>query len=150
MPESRPYLADRSTELPLQKARPYIQHNALLSLLTETGLVGCCLYIALLVLWCRDAWRLWRDGDAPLWARQCGLLMLAVMGAWFPNAMFQDTTVIPMVHMVLFFVAGVAAGAKRSSPATAADLERRAGRLLESSVNSFVLPALLPQRGRGI
>ncbi len=41
---SKPYLSDRSTDLPLEKARPYVQHNAFLALLVDTGLVGMGLF----------------------------------------------------------------------------------------------------------
>jgi O-antigen ligase len=107
--ESVNYLADRTTDLPLEAARPYVQHNAFLALLTETGLVGLTLWVAVLALWGRDAWRLWRS-DSPLWARQQGLVLLAVLASYFMNAMFHDVSIIPMFHMLLFFAAGLAAG----------------------------------------
>jgi O-antigen ligase len=109
-PESRPYLSDRSTDLPLEKARPYVQHNVFLALLTETGLLGAGLYVALLALWGRNAWRLWRWDEAPLAMRQCGLLFLALLAVYLSNAMFHDLAIIPMVNMLLFFLAGVMAG----------------------------------------
>ncbi len=107
--ESPKYLADRTTDLPLEKARPYVQHNVFLALLTQTGLVGAGLFIALFAAWIRTAWRLWR-ADAPLWVRQLALLFLAFMGAYLPNAMFQDVLIIPMINMLLFFLAGTVAG----------------------------------------
>ena len=58
--ESIYYLHDRATELELENARGYVQHNVFLSLLTETGLVGMGLWVALLGLWGRNAWRLWQ------------------------------------------------------------------------------------------
>jgi O-antigen ligase len=105
--ESVNYLADRSTDLPLEKARRYVQHNTFLSLLAETGLMGASLFIALIVVWGRGAWRLWRAASAPLWARQQGLLFLAFLGGYLPNAMFHDLSIIPMVNMLLFFLAGL-------------------------------------------
>ncbi len=113
------YLADRSTGLPLEKARPYIQHNAFLSLLTETGLLGMGLFVLLLALWSRDAWRLYRSESTPDWARPQGVLFLALVGSYFANAMFQDVSVVPMVSMMLFFMAGVTEGL--ASPRRAAD-----------------------------
>jgi O-antigen ligase len=107
--ESRAYLADRDTELQLEKARPYVQHNVVLGLLTETGLVGAGLFVALLASWTQAAWRVWR-GDGRLWARQIGLLFLAFMGAYLPNAMMHDVSLIPMVNMLLFFLAGTVVG----------------------------------------
>jgi len=86
------YLADRSTELPLEKARPYVQHNVILSLLTETGIVGAGLFVALVILWARDAWRLWRSNAAPPWARQQALLffMAGVTAGLRPLAFAQE------------------------------------------------------------
>ena len=61
----------------------------------------------MLVLWLRMAWQLWCNPQAPPAARQFGLLFLAFVGVWFPNAMFQDVLMIPMVNMLLLFVAGL-------------------------------------------
>src|SRR4029079_4464899 len=43
--EAPNYLSDRTTDLPLEKGRPYIQHNVFLGLLTETGIVGLGLFM---------------------------------------------------------------------------------------------------------
>jgi O-antigen ligase len=104
------YLADRSTELNLEKGRIFIQHNVVLSLLTETGLLGAGLFLAICGFWAVDAWRLWRSTDAPLAARQMGLLMLVALGAYFINGMFHDVSLIPTMNLALFFLAGVTAG----------------------------------------
>jgi hypothetical protein len=108
--EQAPYAADRTAELPLEKARPYPQHNALLALLTETGLVGMALYAAVLVLWLRTAWRLWRSGGEPLWIRQEGLFFLVLMAFYLPNAMFHNPNLTPGLNMLLLFLAGVLEG----------------------------------------
>jgi O-antigen ligase len=130
------YLDDRSTDLPLEKARPYVQHNVFLALLAEIGLIGMGLFIAMLSLWTRDAWRLWRAAEAPLWARQQGLLFLAMLGSYFTNAMFHDLSIIPMVNMFLFFMAGLtsnlswraqSAAAARPAPAATSTVTRRGG-----------------------
>jgi len=107
MNESKYYLHDRTTELVLETARPYCQHNVFLAILTETGLVGMGLFVALLSYWTRDAWRLWRCRALPLGMRQQGLLMLALLGNYLANGLFHDVSLIPMVNMVLFFLAGV-------------------------------------------
>jgi len=101
------YLADRSSGLVLEKARGYVQHNTFLGLLTEVGLVGLSLYVAVLTLWTRDAWRLWNRTDAPLWARQTGLLFLAAATAYVASALFHDLTLMPAVTMLLFTLSGV-------------------------------------------
>jgi O-antigen ligase len=104
------YLHDRSIELPLEKARRYVQHNTFLALLTDNGAIGLGLFSAVLVYWLWDAWRLWQAAAAPLWARQQGLLFLGMFGGYFPNAMFHDVAIIPMVNMLLFFLAGMTSG----------------------------------------
>jgi O-antigen ligase len=105
--ESKVYLSDRSGDLPLEKARPYVQHNVLLALLAETGLVGMSLFSAAVCFWLREAWRLWHADGAPAGFRQLGLLFMAFVGVWFPNAMFQDVLIIPMINMLLLYLAGL-------------------------------------------
>jgi O-antigen ligase len=102
-------LDDRDSDLPLDKSRRYVQHNVWLGLLTETGLVGTVLFTLLVGYWLRDAWRLWRS-SAPLWARQFALLFLATFASYVSNAMFQDLAIVPMINMILFFLAGLTAG----------------------------------------
>jgi O-antigen ligase len=111
--ESVYYLHDRTTELQLEKARGYVQHNVFLTLLTETGLVGMGLWLALLWLWGRNAWRLWRAESASPWFRQSGLLLLALLAAYVCNGMFHDVSLIAVVQMLLFFLAGLVAGLVR-------------------------------------
>ena len=130
-----PYLADRSIDLPLAKLRPYVQHNALLSLLVETGLLGGVCFLLMWILWLREAWQLWRSDAFPIWQRQAGLVFLAAFAAYLPNAIFQDTTVIPMANMLMFFFAAIAlnlrqtpiestAPAKQIESIFSADVER--------------------------
>ena len=107
MPE---YLSDRSTDLPLEKVRPFVQHTVFLALLTETGLVGVGLFVAVLAWWTFDAGLLWCSETAPLWVRQMGLLFLATVGAYLPNGMFHDVSLVAMVNMLLFFFGGTVVG----------------------------------------
>ena len=107
MPEHENYLADRSSELVLEKCRPYVPHNLFLGIVTETGLVGLGLFSALLAAWGRDAWVLWRRAESPLWARQHGLFFLALLAAYLVNGMFHHIAMISMSNILLFFAAGV-------------------------------------------
>ncbi len=100
------YFNDRSTSLILSKARPYHQHNVILSVLVETGIVGLIAYLGLLWSWTASAWRVWRSTNS-LPVRQTGLLLLCVLAAYLVNGMFQDVSLIPMVHSYLFFLAGL-------------------------------------------
>jgi O-antigen ligase len=119
--EHRNYLSDRSTNMPLERTREFIPHNVVLSLLTETGLMGLGLFAAMVFFWTRDAWRLWSNTAAPLWARQQGLLLLIALAAYFINGMFHDVSVQPMMNMTLFFLAGVTAGLRPLTRGAAAD-----------------------------
>ena len=108
--EHENYVSDRSTSLALERGRGYSSHNLPLSLLVETGLIGLTFFATILFFWGRDAWRLWRDASLPLWARQTGLLFLAALGVYLVNGMFHDVSVVMMVNMAFFFLAGVTAG----------------------------------------
>jgi hypothetical protein len=107
--EHRNYTADRTTDLPLERGRDFTLHNVAFSLLTETGSVGFGLFAAILFLWGRDAWRLWREVALPLWTRQMGLLFLVALGVYLINGMFHEVSIISMMNMTLFFLAGVTA-----------------------------------------
>lgn len=110
--ESPPYFANRDSDLPIEKARAFVQHNVVLALLVETGVLGASLWVCLVGHWAAAAYRLWRTMSAPLVVRQLGLVQLAVLGCYFPNAMFQDCSIIPMVNALLFFFAGALEAAK--------------------------------------
>jgi O-antigen ligase len=108
--EKFPYLSDRSTELQLEAIRPLIHHNMPLGLLTETGLLGLGLFLAVLAAWTIHAWRLWRDADAAEWTRWHSLFFLGVLGVYLPQALFHEVSYLNMVHTLLFFLAGVSTG----------------------------------------
>jgi O-antigen ligase len=124
------YVSDRSTDLPLEKGRGYIPHNVIFSLLTETGLLGLGLFLAVATMWGLDAWRLWRTAATPLWARQMGLLFLVALGAYFVNGMFHDISVVPMANMTLFFLAGATAGLRPLVQPAAAAAVAQHGRMM--------------------
>ncbi|MDA7980196.1 MAG: O-antigen ligase family protein [Pirellulales bacterium] len=111
------YVSDRSQGLNLEKTRPYVQHNVFLALLTETGLLGAGVFVALLATWAVDAWRLWRSPSSPLQVRQFALVFLAFLAAYLINGMFHDVAIVPHLHMYFFFfaalVSGLAASARR-------------------------------------
>lgn len=116
--ESRNYASDRSTDFPLERGRDMPPHNVAFSLLTETGLIGLGLFATLLFLWARDAWRLWRNAAVPGWARQQGLLFLVVLAVYLTNGMFHDVSIIDMMNMTLFFLAGVTAALRPMATAS--------------------------------
>lgn len=108
--EKYPYLADRSTDLDLEGIRTLSHHNTLLSLLTETGLVGLGLFLAVLGFWAVDAYKLWRSPVTPEWAKLQAVLFLAVLGLYAVQLLFHELTYSPMENSIVFFVAGMTAG----------------------------------------
>ncbi len=116
-PEAKlPYLADRSTDLHLEQIRPYIHHNTFLSVLTETGLVGLTLLLAVLVAWGWAAWQLAHDPRKPDGARAQGPLMLGVLGFYVCQAAFHEVSYLAMDNGLVFFLAGLTVGLARSGP----------------------------------
>ncbi len=98
---------NRGYELPLGQARKFAQHNAFLSILVDTGLIGVSMFTGWLAMLIGVGWRLARQPESSTETRWVGLLLLGALTAYFCNGMFQDATIIPMVHMFLFFLAGV-------------------------------------------
>jgi O-antigen ligase len=121
------YLRDPRSSLPLEKARPYFQHKVFLGLLTETGLLGAGVFVALMVYWFRDAWALWRRQKAE--QRQLGIVCLALGITYITNGMLHDPTVIPMVHMLLFALAGMCRGLVASESSSGRADSRRQPRI---------------------
>lgn len=100
------YLGDRETSLPLEQIRGYVHHNTLLSLLTETGLIGLAAYVAMLAAWGWAAWRLIDWPDATEAMRRQGLLMLGALGVIIWQQLGHEITFTPHDHAILFVVAG--------------------------------------------
>ena len=103
---SQPYCAARDTNLPLDKGRPFVQHNVYLSLLTETGLVGLAVYLAFLASAFADIRRILRSAEASPLQRDMARLALAGLVAYAVNGMFHEVAIMSMVHFVLFSLMG--------------------------------------------
>ncbi len=102
-----PYLSDRSQDFELESLRNLQHHNTLLSLLTETGMLGLAAFLGLLAAWARGGWSLVRDVQLPGWKRSQGLLMLAVLVTYLSSAVFHDLTLLPSQQWILFLIAGL-------------------------------------------
>jgi N-acetylglucosaminyldiphosphoundecaprenol N-acetyl-beta-D-mannosaminyltransferase len=102
-----PYLSDRSQPFELESIRPLHHHNTLLSILTETGIVGFAVCAAVLIAWARHAWLLGRNVDAPRWTRAHGVLMLAIVTNYLCSAVFHDLTLVPSQQVMLFLFAAL-------------------------------------------
>ncbi len=105
--EDAPYIAARDSDLPLDKIRPYHQHNVILALLAETGLLGAIPFVVVLCFWARAAWRLWLAKTLPVEMRRLGPVFLCCLISYLANGMFQDVALIPMVNLLLFWTAGL-------------------------------------------
>jgi O-antigen ligase len=79
-----------------------------LAILVDTGLIGILLFVAFLASLFGIAWRTASDPFAPQESRSVGILFLSTITMYIVNGMFHNLMVIPMVHMFLFFMAGVA------------------------------------------
>jgi O-antigen ligase len=124
--EKLPYLSDRSTPLQLELIRDFIHHNTYLSLLTETGLVGLGLYLAILIAGARRGWRLTRS-DNPAWVRAHGVLLLGALATYAVQMLFHEVSYTTLDNSLLFLLAGIAVGLGSASkrPEMAESASRR-------------------------
>ena len=102
-----PYLQDPYSGKPLSLTRSLMQHNVFLAYLTETGLVGLSLLVIMLIQMGRVSWKVWKELSLDLWARQFGLLSLVLLACYAINGIFHDVSIVPMMHMLMFFVFGL-------------------------------------------
>jgi O-antigen ligase len=105
-----PYLSDRSVNLQLEQIRDYVQHSTFLAILTELGLLGMILFLALLGGWTKAGWMLLRDERAPPWARSMALLLLAVLLMSFWQMIVHETTFTSLDNSLIFLIAGLTVG----------------------------------------
>jgi O-antigen ligase len=105
-----PYLSDRSTALPLEQIRPLVHHNHYLSLLTETGILGLGLFLALMATWARNAWQMLRHQYTPQWIRGVCVLFLGTLCVLGVQWMFHELSYSPIDHSLLFLLAGITVG----------------------------------------
>ena len=107
---SKSYITVRRHGVPLEMARSYHQHNVLLSLLVDSGLIGLGLFLGVIGTVTASAWRLavgrTADPRDSKNRQRIGLIGVVTMAAYLFHGMFQDVQIIPMINMYLFFVAG--------------------------------------------
>ncbi|MFI4875736.1 MAG: O-antigen ligase family protein [Blastopirellula sp. JB062] len=117
------YLGDRNVDLILESIRDYDHHNTFLSVLVDLGVVGFVPFLATYYFWARDAWRLARRTE-PEWARSIGILCLGVIVISWMQMFGHEITFTPIDHLLIFFVAGMAIGAKQQLELVSASLAR--------------------------
>ncbi len=104
--QAKEYLRERDVDLPLEKAKGYVQHNIFLALLTENGLISVVPFTVLLGWWSWWAYRLWIAKRLLIEHRQFGIVFLSFMTGFITIGMFQDVLIMPMINMYLFLMAG--------------------------------------------
>jgi len=134
-----PYLSDRSQSFELDSIRPLHHHNTLLSVLTETGMIGLATFVTLFVVWATNAWRLARNADLPRHARTFGVLMLALLVNYLCSALFHDLTLLPSQQMLLFAFAAMAVNLRQQTSVV--------GSLSRRTLLTWRLPSLPPRNG---
>ncbi len=102
-----PYLSDRRQTVELESLRNLDHHNTLLSVLTETGMIGLAAFVAVFIAWGRNAWSLATGTDLQPWVRAQGVLMLALIANYLGSAVFHDLTLLPSQELLLFVFAGL-------------------------------------------
>ena len=101
------YLQNPHTTEALRDTRDLMQHNVFLAYLVDMGLVGLATLLGLLAAWLAACWQVWRNRSLDLWARQFALAFVVLMAGYCVNGMFHDVSIIPAVHMLVFFWIGV-------------------------------------------
>ena len=102
-----PYLQGPHTTDPLRSTRGLMQHNVFLAYVVDAGLVGLGFLTCLLATGFIVSWLVWQNRSLDLWARQFALSNVVLLAGYGVNGMFHDVSIIPMMHMFLFFWLGV-------------------------------------------
>lgn len=95
------------TDSPLKKVLPYMQHNVVLSYMTETGSVGTIALLGVMLLFARTSWRRFGSSRTDSSMRTIGLLGLVMVACYLINGMFHDVSIMPMVGSLYFFLLGL-------------------------------------------
>ena len=102
-----PYLQSPHTTQPLMTTRGLMQHNVFLAYVVDVGLVGLAVLTCLLATGFLVSWLVWQNQSLDLWARQFALANVVLLIGYCVNGMFHDVSIIPMMHMLVFFWLGV-------------------------------------------
>ena len=106
------YLQNPHSDLQLAKGAVYLQHNVVLSLLTEVGLLGCGLFLILILKAYQEAAILLRTKKATPWAKAFAMILIATLTSYMINGMFHDVSIIPMANTLLFFLLAIVIGSR--------------------------------------
>lgn len=112
---NKDYVYNTQSDRPLVLGKNYAHHNMFLAILTETGITGMVCYLAMLGLWTRNAFLLWRNRSLPLEYRQQGLLWLGYMANLAMLGLFHNANLDLNIALLTFLLAGVTQGALATS-----------------------------------
>ena len=84
-----------------------MQHNVVLSYLTETGVLGIAALFGLWSMIVVSACKVWSSRSLPTANRTWGLITLAFIINYLINGMFHDVSIIPMANTYLLYFAGL-------------------------------------------
>ena len=101
------YLRGAHTRQPLEKAKPYLQHNVILAMLTETGIVGTGFLLMLLINALKIGVSNFLNTNSNPWEQAFAAMLIAILISYIVNGMFHDVAIIPMAHMLLFYVVAI-------------------------------------------
>lgn len=104
------YLTDQKTDLRLESIREYVHHNTFLSILTETGLIGLTLLLAVLGNWAYVAWKLTHAARVPIWMRRHGLLTIGMLGIAVWQMIGHEITFTTLDQSLIYCICGLAVG----------------------------------------
>lgn len=103
----KPYHQVENPSLPLQMALPYVQHNVMLSYLTELGLAGLLAAVAMWLGSIRLGLQAWAANASSLESRCLGLLLLTAVINYLTNGLFHDVSIIPVANSSLLLAAAL-------------------------------------------
>lgn len=116
----KPYHQLDKYGLPLQMVLPYMQHNVMLSYLTEIGLIGL---LAAAAMWLAIGWRAlkpWLSRNPSIESRCYSLLVLTSLVNYLLNGLFHDVSIMPVANATLLLPAALLTHlVPSSSPAVA-------------------------------
>ncbi|HBE68917.1 MAG TPA: hypothetical protein DDW52_12285 [Planctomycetaceae bacterium] len=101
------YLTERSQDAPFEMVRPYMQHNVLLSLLVDSGIVAVALFCTWIGLAAFTAYRLYHFVGSTEDQKTIALTLIGCLVGYTINGMFHDVSVMPMMNVLLFFLVGL-------------------------------------------
>ena len=104
-------IRDRHTTEALRDTRGLMQHNVFLAYVVDMGFVGLVTLLGLLGAFLAASWQVWRNHSLDLWVRQFALANVVLLAGYCVNGMFHDVSIVPIMHVLLFFLIGVVSNA---------------------------------------